>query len=259
MDNIKFKGANIYFEVTGEGHKTPLVLLHGFLEDLSIWRNIIPELADTRQIISIDLPGHGKSEAYGDVHNMGDMAEVVRDVLEELGLEKISIAGHSMGGYVGLEFLNKFPMLLESIMLINSTPQNDSAERIRIRERSVELVHQNKEAYLSMAIGNLFTKENRKRFSKEIEELKTRANEMSAESISAALTGMKIRTNLSYNLKKFDGQKMVLGGRLDPILDFSELKSLCRDIQAEFYALENGHMAYLEDVKKLTKIMHFID
>ncbi|QYA25040.1 alpha/beta hydrolase [Gramella sp. MT6] len=259
MAEITYQGAKIYFEVAGEGDKVPLVLLHGFLEDSRIWEEIVKELKKERQIICIDLPGHGKSQGIADIHTMTLMADVVREVLNSLEIKRVSVAGHSMGGYASLELLRNFPMIIESVMLINSTPLEDTVEKQEIRERSVKLVGRNKKAYVSMAISNLFPEESKKKFASEIEDLKARAYEMKSKNIQATLKGMKIRTNYLEELNGFGRQKIIAASKEDPILDFNELQRLAKGCDCEFHSLENGHNSYMEDLNNLTKIMHFID
>lgn len=253
----EYKRAKIHFSREGEGN--PLVLLHGFMEDIRIWEELMKELKKERQVICIDLPGHGKSEGFSDVHRMAEMANAVKKVLDDIEVEEVSIAGHSMGGYVSLEFLNNFPRMVKGIMLINSTPLDDSVEKQENRERSAELVGKNKKAYVNMAISNLFSEESKVKFCPEIEELISRAMEMEAKNIQAALRGMKIRTNYTSLLKKVSIQKMIVGGEEDPILDFNQLKSIAEECECDFYATENGHNSYIEDAYNLRKIMYFID
>jgi len=259
MSEIIFKGAKIHFTSQGEGSKVPLVLLHGFLEDSEIWDPIVKELQKERQVICIDLPGHGKSEGVAQIHSMQLMAEVVWKVLKELEIELISIAGHSMGGYVSLEFLKNFPMILKSLMLINSTPVEDTVEKRKIRERSVKLVGKNKEAYVSMAISNLYPEESKRKFASEIENLKARALRMKAENIQAALIGMKNRTSYFEELKSFSGQKIIAAGIQDPILAIKEIARVSRECACEFHEMENGHNSYMEDMNNLRTIMLLID
>ncbi|MCP9199453.1 alpha/beta hydrolase [Gramella sp. GC03-9] len=259
MANIEFKGARINFKVYGSGVKRPLVLLHGFLEDLQIWEPIVKEIKNERQVICIDLPGHGKSEGISEVHSMDLMAQVVYEVLNSLEVQEISIAGHSMGGYVSLEFLKNFSMMVKSIVLINSTPAEDSVEKRLIRERSVKLVGRNKKAYIRMAISNLYSEKSRDRFEAEIENLQLRALKMKSKNVQAALIGMKIRTNYLEVLKNYEGQKMILASEEDPILEFSEIERISGETNSEFFRLENGHNSYMEDLSNLMQKMHFID
>src|SRR5690606_33245485 len=97
----------LYYEVKGEGR--PLVLLHGYLENLKMWESIGKKLSEEYKLIRIDLPGHGRSRTYGETHTMEFMAEKAHEVLNHLGIEKSAMAGHSMGGYVTLAFAEKYP------------------------------------------------------------------------------------------------------------------------------------------------------
>ncbi|MCG9971269.1 alpha/beta fold hydrolase [Christiangramia crocea] len=259
MSSIIYNGAKIHFEKHGVGKKVPLVLLHGFLEDSDIWESIVKDLQKERQIICIDLPGHGKSEGIAEIHSMQLMADVVKDVLLSLQLSEISIAGHSMGGYVSLEFLKNFPMIVKSVMLINSTPVEDSVEKRKIRERSVKLVGENKKAYVRMAISNLYSENSKREFATEIEDLKCRAVKMKGKNIQAALVGMKIRTNYLEVLKSFDGQKIIVASEEDPILEINDIERISRETECAFYRMRNGHNSYMEDSSNLVQTMHFID
>ncbi|MFV8225196.1 alpha/beta fold hydrolase [Christiangramia aquimixticola] len=259
MSKILYKGAKIQYEVEGNKGKVPLVLLHGFLEDSLIWRELLKKLKEERQIIIIDLPGHGGSENISPEHSMSMMAEVVHHILLHLNIAKVSMAGHSMGGYVSLEFLKKFPKMLQSIVLINSTPVQDSEERKDVRDRSVELVGKNKKAYISMAISNLFADASREKYATEIDELKIRALKMSKEGVQAALIGMKNRTNLTEELKNFENQKVIIAADEDQILDIRELERVSGSCKCDFFRLKNGHNSWLEDRKSLVKITQFIE
>ena len=259
MAEINYRSGKIYFEVSGGGKKVPLVLLHGFLEDLQIWKPIVKELQKQRQVICIDLPGHGKSEGVSEIHSMKLMAESVLEVLKSLELTEFSIAGHSMGGYVSLEFLKNFPMMVKSLMLINSTPVADSVEKQKIRERSVKLVGKNKSAYVKMAISNLYSEDSRNKLKSEIEDLQSRAVKMKSKNIQAALIGMKIRTDYIDVLSNYKNQKIIVASEEDPILEINDLRSRSEATGSEFFRLENGHNSYMEDLSNLVQKMYFID
>lgn len=149
--------------------------------------------------------------------------------------------------------------MVKSIMLINSTPIDDTVERRKIRERSVKLVGKNKEAYISMAITNLFPKESKENFAKEIENLESRAIKMNTENVQAALIGMKNRMDYSEILKNFSGQKIIAAGEQDPMIEISQIEQISTLCNCEFYIMKNGHNSYIEDMNSLRTIMHFID
>ncbi len=249
---INFRGAEIHYSVVGEGEAT--VLLHGFLESSEIWEEFLPEFSRYGKIISIDLPGHGRSGCVAEIHSMELMAEAVMEVLKTTGVKKANFIGHSMGGYVGLAFLEKHPNMVQDFMLLNSTPQADSEEKKEIRDRSVELVKKNKRGYITMAINNLLSPYNTGKFSEEIKELKERALQFPTQGITAALKGMKIRTNRSGVLKSFSGNKVLVAGREDQLVNIQELKQLAEEANCGFIVLPGGHLSYIENKKQFIKL-----
>ncbi|MBA3283933.1 MAG: alpha/beta fold hydrolase, partial [Nitrosopumilus sp.] len=96
--NIKFQNSKINYSITGSG--SVVVLLHGFVEDLSIWNDLISVLSKKYKTIAVDLPGHGQSELFSKEVSIDNMAEVVHEVLIAEKAEDIILIGHSMGGYV---------------------------------------------------------------------------------------------------------------------------------------------------------------
>lgn len=252
-----YKNTPIHFNA--EGHGNPLVLLHGFLESKEVWEDFAEELSKNRQVICIDLPGHGESGVIAQVHTMAEMASAVKAVLDELNVKKAFLAGHSMGGYVCLEFQHLFPTIPQGLALINSTPKADSEERKKNRDRGSELVLKNKSAFVNMAISNLLTTENNRKFETEVNELKRRALYLSEEGIVAALQGMKIRTDHSQLFSDLKNPKYVVAGEQDPILDYQEMKEIAAHSGSRFISLPDGHLAYLENKKELMKFLFFID
>lgn len=135
---LEYNGTPVYFSSKGQGK--PLVLLHGFLESSKIWDLFLEELAATRQVICIDLPGHGDTGILGEVHSMELMAQVLYSVLEKLNVSRATIAGHSMGGYAGLAFAELYPEKVSGLVLMNSTPEADTLEKQNNRDRAIKLV-----------------------------------------------------------------------------------------------------------------------
>lgn len=116
------------FERKGNGKET-LVLLHGFMENISIWHEMESHLSEHFSLLKIDLPGHGQSEIIAEVQTMEIMAEEVKKVLDKLNLTKVHLLGHSMGGYTSLAFAEKYPEFLISLTLFFSTYFPDDAEK----------------------------------------------------------------------------------------------------------------------------------
>ena len=98
---FSYKNTSVHFTSKGTGRT--LVLLHGFLENSSMWDVISESLLKKYRVVCIDLLGHGATENHGYIHTMQEQAEMVVAVLKHLRLRKYIIVGHSMGGYIALE------------------------------------------------------------------------------------------------------------------------------------------------------------
>ncbi len=131
--NLQYKHINIHYTDKGKG--TAIVLLHGFLENSTMWKPFISRLSKKNRVITIDLLGHGKTECLGYVHTMEDMAEAVKAVLSKLRLRRVVVIGHSMGGYVALAFVEKYSNNVKGLCLMNSTATADSEEKKINRDR----------------------------------------------------------------------------------------------------------------------------
>ncbi|MFZ0596221.1 MAG: alpha/beta hydrolase, partial [Flavobacterium sp.] len=200
MKNIQYKNTKISFTDSGEG--TAIVLLHGFLENKKMWKEYVDLFSENYRVITIDLLGHGESDCLGYVHSMEDNANVVHEVLDHLKIEKATVLGHSMGGYVGLAFAELFPKNINKLVLLNSSSKADSHDKKINRNRAIKAVKQNYVNFVSLAIANLFSENNRTRLADEIEKVKIQALKTPLQGIVASLEGMKIRKDRESLLKQ---------------------------------------------------------
>lgn len=252
-----YNNTPIFYRIHGKG---PVwVLLHGFLESSSMWNAIINDFSESHTIIAIDLPGHGNSGFISEIHSMELMGAVVYGILEHLEITKATFIGHSMGGYVCLAFIEKYSEIVEKLVLINSIPSEDSEARKRHRERTLKIIDKNKEAFVQMAISNLFTEKSRKEHAVEIRALKKEALTISIENLKASIIGMGIRKNRVEVLKSFQKPKYMISGIEDPIMPIQEAESLSDKTNTILFKLEEGHMSWLENGKKLTVLLRLID
>lgn len=253
MKNILYKNTKISFTDSGEG--SAIVLLHGFLENKKMWKEYIDLFSIKYRVIAIDLLGHGESDALGYVHSMEENANVVQEVLKYLEIEKAIIVGHSMGGYVGLAFAELFPKNINKLVLLNSTSKADSHEKKINRNRAIKAVKQNYVNFVSLAIGNLFSENNRTRLTKEIEEAKIQALKTPLQGIVASLEGMKIRKDRESLLKEDLFPVLLILGKKDPVLNYEESISQIENTTAKLVSFEDGHMSQIENKEELKTIL----
>ncbi|WP_299900254.1 alpha/beta hydrolase [uncultured Aquimarina sp.] len=248
---LAYKGIEINYTITGKG--APLVLLHGFLENLKMWDEIIVDISKKYTCIAIDLLGHGNTDCIGYIHRMEDMAHAVKAVLDiSINTTPVFI-GHSMGGYVSLAYLDLFPDEISGLVLLNSTSFPDSEERKINRSRAIAIVKKNPNAYTSMAIANLFAEKNREAYKNQIEKIKIEASKTPLQGIIAALEGMKIRKDHTETLHKFEGDKIIFSGKKDPVLSYQQSVNESELCKTDLIVLNGGHMSYIENKQDIIK------
>ncbi|MNX36118.1 3-oxoadipate enol-lactonase 2 [compost metagenome] len=253
MKTLLYKNTKISYLDSGTGNT--IVLLHGFLENKKMWKDYVDFFSEKYRVVTIDLLGHGESEPLGYVHEMEDNASVVNEVLEHLKIEKATILGHSMGGYVGLAFAELYPQKIQKLVLLNSTSKEDSAEKKLNRTRAIKAVKQNYVSFVSLAIANLFSENNRIRLVDEIEKVKEQALKTPLQGIIASLEGMKIRKDREWLLHENRFPVLLILGKKDPVLNYEESLSQIEDTTAELVSFEDGHMSHIENKEALKAVL----
>ena len=253
MKQIRYKNTTISYSDTGKG--TAVVLLHGFLENQTMWKELTPILSHKNRVIAIDLLGHGATECLGYIHSMEDNAKIVKAVLSHLRIRKAVFVGHSMGGYVALAFAELFPTSVKGLVLLNSTSKEDSAERKHNRDRAIKAVKQNYVNFVRLSIANLFSENNRERLEKEIENVKLEALKTPLQGIVASLEGMKIRNDRKFILHESEFSKLLILGEKDGVLIYKDNLSQIENTNTELITFPDGHMSHIENKEKLGKVL----
>ncbi|WP_333599608.1 alpha/beta fold hydrolase [Flavobacterium sp.] len=246
---------NTKISYTDQGKGTAVVLLHGFLENKTMWDAYVGVLANKYRVITIDLLGHGETECLGYVHVMEDQADMVYALMLYLKIRKIVLVGHSMGGYVALAFAELYPDNVKGIFLLNSTSRADSAERKINRDRAVVCVKQNYTSFVSMSIANLFSEDNRERLAEDIERVKEQALKTPLQGIVAALEGMKIRKDREVLLHFAPYPIQLVLGKKDGVLIYEDNIDQIEGTKVELTTFPDGHMSHIENEKELLKVL----
>jgi pimeloyl-ACP methyl ester carboxylesterase len=121
MNDVKFldlNGDRVAYRDEGSGEV--LLLIHGMAGSSDAWRELIPRLAKNYRVVAPDLLGHGQSTKPRGDYSLGAFAVWLRDFLDELGIARATIVGHSLGGGVAMQFIYQHPDYCERIILISS-------------------------------------------------------------------------------------------------------------------------------------------
>lgn len=234
------------FEKKGEGKET-LVLLHGFMENISIWNDLEKNLSKDFTLFKIDLPGHGKSETIAEVHSMELMAHEVKKLLDQENIKSFHLLGHSMGGYVSLAFAEKFPKDLKTLTLFFSTFLADDEEKKEQRRKSYRIIKDAFTHYAKAGIPNLFNPNERDVLEGKIETALETALSTNNLGALACVKGMVERPDRKQILEKLDSKILVIAGKHDnAVKTETMIKNLPDRTNIKSYILDCGHNGHWE-------------
>lgn len=251
-----FEDHKINYNDSGKG--IPIVLLHGYLESSEVWNGFGEKLASEFRVISIDLPGHGNSEVIGDVHTMELMASIVKDLIDNLGLKKVFLVGHSLGGYVTLAFLEYFPEYLIGYSLFHSQPLPDTPEAIEKRMREIAIVIAGKKHLMYPDnVTRMFATSNLDKFSVALQRSKDIASGIPGKGIIAALQGMIQRPSRLTFMEEGRVPCLWILGSMDNYIPCEAIQKRVKlPGNATVIVLENsGHLGFIEEEGLSVKIL----
>lgn len=236
----------------GVGERTVL-LLHGYGQSMDTFEEFGGQLGKKYRVVTVDLPGSGFS-TYGtrEVITTDYMAEVVMELITKLGIEKYSVVGHSMGGYVAAALSEKDSERVEKIVMFHSLAVGDSDEKRAKRKQEIELLKAGKKELLA-GLNPLkgFAEANKKRCEDDIDEKVEQFLMTDDDALVATLEGLMERPDRTSALKTFAESKPLafIFGMHDDYIPFKWKEEMEKEIpNAKYYVLENsGHMGYREE------------
>ena len=250
-------GASVHvWDTKDEGISGPcLVLLHGYLETMYIFNELIDALKGRYRIITMDLPGHGLTDSApadasgARINSLAFCADVVAGVLQKCGVEKAVLVGHSMGGYVTLQTLRDHPEVAEAALLIPSHPYPDAPEKAADRARECELIRSGKLYALAQAsIPKMYYEENLRRCDDKIIETIELCDTHDPEGIVSCLKGMMERPDSCEQLKDPVMPVLSIVGDHDNFMPMEKILAMKEAFpKVRFELVENcGHNSFIE-------------
>lgn len=246
----------IYSKVAGKG--LPVVLLHGYGEDHTLWDNLGTFLSKSFKIIALDLPGFGRSERLPGAFSIDEVAEKVHSYLSEnLSIDQYVVLGHSLGGYVALSLAENHPKTILGFGLINSTAHEDSPDKQQNRVKTAKFILKHPASFfLESFVPNLFYEKNRRKFHEEIQFVIAMGNKLDSQLLADYMLAMKNRPDRSHLLAEFD-HVLFIGGEKDSGFTVKNQKTQISAIKnnANAHILRNvGHMSMYEAPEELQTI-----
>ncbi len=115
---VAVNGLNYYYEIRGKGE--PLLLLHGGLGSIDMFGPVLPAFAQERQVIAVDLQGHGRTELGDRKFSLEAMGDDMQGILQKLGYNQVDVLGYSLGGGVGFQLAVQHPQVVRRLVLLSA-------------------------------------------------------------------------------------------------------------------------------------------
>jgi 3-oxoadipate enol-lactonase len=236
------------FERRGTG--IPLIFLHAFPLNQSMWEEQISVLSKNFQIITMDLPGFGNSPLQKETSTMEDMAQAVLDLLAELKVtDKCIFTGLSMGGYVLFQILKKAPEKIRAMAFVSTRAAADSEEAKARRFKTIETLEKQGIAPLVETMRPaLLGKTSLAEQPKLVGEIESMIRGEKVPGVCAALRGMAARPDSTPLLSTIRVPTLFLSGAEDTVVPTAEMEKMAGlVVKADFRRVEAaGHLLNME-------------
>ena len=241
---------DIYVGDYGKG--TPLVLVHGFLGSSKMWEPQIDYFKNYFRVITLDIPGFGKSNKAKSHNNIEDMAQVLMNRLNEKKINKFHLLGHSMGGMIVQEMTKISNNRVLKLVCYSTGSRGEMPGRFETVEKSIEnLKKKGLEFVVKRIVKTWFiNSENAKYFNTCIRS----GMQSSSDSVNNALIAFK-KWNGTNNLRNITNKTLIIWGDQDKSYTLDQIMLLKKNIKnSQLSIFKNcSHNVHLENLKKFNQ------
>ncbi len=253
MNKIISKNGIEYAFKKGVGE--PVILLHGFLEDLNMWQGVIAAIPNP--VYAPNFPGIGNS-SFENQNSINSLSKKIRNWFSELNILPAIVLGHSMGGYVALQFAKNYPENVLALGLLQSTSKPDSSSKIESRNSLIAHLNNYSKKAIIQSIPSLFSNISAQNFQQSISEIQQNVEQTSTEVLLSQIEAMRDRADHSVFLQEIKKPVLLVSSTNDSLFQV-------RDVIEESFLINKavvcilpntGHMATYENPSKLLKVIN---
>ncbi len=258
MSTRRVRGRDIEMAYTEAGQGSPVVLLHGFPFNRSLWSEQLEALRARHRVVTPDLRGHGETDVTNEPATMEEMAQDVAALLDELHIKRAVIGGLSMGGYVALAFQRRFSYRVRALVLADTRSTPDTDEARRAREASAQkALGEGMEAIADAMLPKLFSPATLASKPDVVARVRRMMTTTKPEGAAAALRGMAVRRDQTEMLARVLAPALIIVGSEDAITPPSDAELLHREIRgSRLERLEGaGHVSNLESPEAFNRAL----
>ena len=243
----RVRGIEMVYDDAGCG--APVIFLHGFPFNRSMWREQAEALRASHRVVAPDLRGHGETTVVSEPATMEEMAEDVAALLDELNIVRAIVCGLSMGGYVALAFFRRYSGRVRALVLADTRPQADTDEGRRAREETAQrALKDGMEPIAGAMLPKLLSVETRERRPDVVERVRAMMLGTRPAGAAAALRGMALRRDQTDLLPLIGVPTLVVVGSEDAITTPSDAEAMHEKIEgSRLLRIEGaGHVSNVE-------------
>ncbi len=237
---------------------SPILFLHGFPFNGSIWKPQIEYFQNKRIVLAPDLRGHGSGPKGNTPWMILDFVDDLHELLSKAKIEKVVLCGHSMGGYIALEFIHKYPDMIESLVLVGSRADADANEIKDQRFKTLEKIRSEglekfADDFSKMVLSDVKSDEKK--------ELKCYVRELILKNdpndLMMVIGALASRKDSTLTLKEISCPTMVIVGADDKVTSWGVNHSMARRITNCHFAkvASAGHMVNIEQPEKFNALL----
>ena len=246
MSQVNVDGINLAFDDSGSGR--PVILLHGYPFNRTLWDGQVSSLKDTFRVITPDLRGFGESETSAEPVTMARMAQDVAGLMDALDIPSAIIGGLSMGGYVVLSYYKQFPNRVAALLLADTRPQADTDEGKQQRAKQREqILREGMSLTADSMLPKLLTPETISTRPDVVNSIRNMIMNTKPDGAAAALMGMATREDQSDLLRQISVPTLIVVGREDPITPV-------QDSQLMHELIPGSRLIILEDAAHVSNV-----
>ena len=253
---------DIQMAYTDAGVGRPIVLIHGYPFNRTLWNEQVAALSNSYRVIVPDLRGFGESDASNGPATMNRLAQDVAQLMDHLEITRAVVGGLSMGGYVALAFYKLFPSRVRALILADTRAQADTEEAKQTRAQQAEKALSEGMAGIADAmLPKLLTPETVSKRPEIVKRVRDMMLKTKPEGAAAALLGMAERDDQTELLPRITSKTLVVVGAEDAITPVADSEKMHNAIAgSRLVVLESaGHVSNLERTEKFNEaLMDFL-
>ncbi len=256
-------GLEIYYEDVGSHEALPVVLIHGFPFNQTMWEPQIAVLEKRFRIITYDLRGHGKSGVGDGQYTLEFYVDDLIGLLDHLQVKKAVLCGLSMGGYVALRAVERNPERILGLILADTQAKADSNEAKLKRAASIRAVKAaGVRSYGEGLLNTLFAAKSHSARADAVDSVRKMIEANSELGISGALLALAARTDTTAALSSIRVPTLILVGEHDTLTPLSASQEMHEKIPNSKMKVisDAAHMSNLENPEAFNgHVLDFLD